>query len=274
MLLNQSSGGEHAPVGRLVTKEERWRAAMARRVRQRDPAYRLHQALASARPRHAPEALDRLLAAFAAADPSVPTRTLCRQHGMHEAVLLGLLSGTARHLVVEPDQLAAARAAQARRQALRTARDREMADVVIATLRAYLAAPPGTALAQVARAQALDPRRLQEIVRRRERGVPDALARAVRDRMCEDIRLRGAALGRKARAADPHLLRWWLTAYSRAGSRLTLTAIATRLSVTQGAISHRLAGTRGRPLPRRLIRACRARARAARLAALRSGGTW
>jgi len=271
-LLNRGPGGEGAPAGRLVSKEERYRAAMARRARQADPAYRLHQALASARPRHAPAALDRLLAAFAAADPGLPTRTLCRRHGMHEAVLLGLLAGTARHLVVDPDLLAAARDAQARRQAIRAAADEARTSAVIATLLAYLAAPAGVGLAAIARARDLDPRRLQEVIRRRECGITDELARNVQARMREDNRIRGTALGRQAPAADAHLLRWWLTAYSRPGSTLTLAAVAARLGVTQSALSHRLAGERGSPLPRALLRACRARARAARRTALRPEG--
>ncbi|WP_458098111.1 hypothetical protein [Roseomonas sp. WA12] len=270
-LLNQGPGGESAPVGRLVSREERYRAAMARRARQADPAYRLHQALASARPRHTPEALNHLLTDIAEADPSLPTCALCRRHGVHEAVLLGLLAGTARHLVVDPERLAAARAAQARRQAVRSAAEEATASAVIATLLNYLAAPAGMGLAEIARIRGLDPRRLQESIRRRRHGISDELAGAVRARMREDNRLRGAALGRKAPAADARLLRWWLTAYSRPGSTLTLATVAARLGVTQGALSHRLAGERGTPLPRALLRACRARARTARLAALRSG---
>lgn len=270
-LLNQSEGGEHAPVGRLVCKEERYRAAMARRARQRDPAYRLHQALASARPRHTPEALDRLLADFATADPAVPTRTLCRRHGMHEAVLLGVLAGTARHLVVDPDLLTAACAAQARRQALRAAKGEAAAASVLATLRAYLASQPGTALADVARAHSLDPRRLQEAVRRREFGIPDNLARAVRARMDEDSRLRCRALAQHARRTDRRLLRRLLTAYARPGSTLTQSGIAARLSITQSAVSRIVAGRKGQPLPRRLLRACLARTRAVRYGAGRSG---
>lgn len=271
-LLNQSKGGEHAPVGRLVSKEERYRAAMARRAHQRDPTYRLHQALASARPRHAPDALDRLLEDFAAADPAVPTCAVCRRHGMHEAVLLGVLAGTARHLVVNPDLLTAARVAQARRQTLRVATGEAVTAQVLVTLRDYLAAPAGTALAVIARAHGLNPKRLWEAVRRRELGIPDDLARAVRARMDEDGRIRGRALGQRAVRIDRRLLRWLLTAYGRPGSALTLSSVAARFGITQSAVSHLIAGRKGSPLPRRLLRACRARARALRYGSGRAGG--
>ena len=103
--------------------------------------------------------------------------------------------------------------------------------------------------------------------------MPSDLANTVRARMREDLRLRGRALGRRAARIDHRLLRVFLTAYSRPGSRLTLAAVAARVGVTQSAISHILAGDKGRPLPRRLLRACRARAARARYGARQGGGT-
>jgi hypothetical protein len=139
-------------------------------------------------------------------------------------------------------------------------------------LRAYLAALPGAALADIAQDQGLGGRCLQEAVRRRERGFPEALACAVCAQMDEDVVLRGRALCHRAACIGRRQLRWLLTAYARPGSLLTLAAIAARLGITQGAVSHLLAGRKGRPLPRQLLRACRARAQAGRRGAYRVGG--
>jgi hypothetical protein len=139
---------------------------------------------------------------------------------------------------------------------------RNHAPAALNALRAYLAALPGAALADIARGHGLDGRCLQEAVRRRERGFPEALACAVCAQMDEDVVLRGRALCHRAIRVDRRQLRWLLTAYARPGSLLTLAAIAARLGITQGAVSHLLAGRKGRPLPRQLLRACRARARA------------
>ena len=131
-------------------------------------------------------------------------------------------------------------------------------------------AVPIAELTSVALTQGLAPRRLQETVRRGGLGIPEALARAVRARMDDDRRLRGRELGRRAACTDRRLLRWLLTAYARPGSGLTQSSIAARLGITQGAVSHLLAGRKGPPLPSRLLRACRARARALRYGAGRS----
>jgi hypothetical protein len=267
-LLNQGPGGESAPAGQLVSPEARERARIARQALQRMPGYRLHQSRVSSLRRHAPAALEALLVAFAAADLRVTMRAICRAHGVSETVLLSLLDGTANALIVNPELLAPARAAQARRLAVRLAEREGASDAVASVLLAYLAAPAGTALADIARKRGLDPKRLQEVVRRRERGVPDDIARAVGARMVEDLRHRMRIRRQEQEASRPGLrqLRWLLTAYSRPGSCLTLQAIATRLGITQGAISHTLAGRRGRPLSRHLLRACRVRARARRAA--------
>jgi hypothetical protein len=192
-LLNQDSGGERTPAGRLVSTEKRRRARLARRGTRRETSCRRNQPLACSRRNHAPAALN--------------------------------------------------------------------------ALRAYLAAPP-----RAARDHGLDGRCLQEAVRGRERGIPEALACAVGARMDEGFRLRDRALGHRATRVDRWQLRWLLTAYARPGSLLTLAAIAARLGITQGAVSHLLAGRKGRPLPRQLLRACRARARAGRHGAYRAGG--
>ncbi|WP_458098449.1 hypothetical protein [Roseomonas sp. WA12] len=263
-LLNQGPGGESAPAGQLVSAEARERARIARQVLQRMPGYRLHQSRVSSLRRHAPAALEALLVAFATADLSVTTRAICGAHGVSETVLLGLLDGTANALIVNHELLAPARAAQARRQAVRLDEREGASNAVASVLLAYLAAPAGTALADIARERGLDPRRVQEVVRRRERGVPDDLARAVRARMDEDLRHRMRIRRHDEEASRPERqqLRWLLTAYARPGSCLTLQAIATQLGITQSAVSHVLAGRRGRPLPRQLLRACRARAKA------------
>jgi hypothetical protein len=149
---------------------------------------------------------------------------------------------------------------------------RNHAPAALDALRAYLAAPPRAALVDIARDQGLDGRCLQEAVRRRERGISEAVACAVRARMDEDVRLRAWVLGHRAAYVNRRQLRWLLTAYARPGSLLTLAAIAARLGITQGAVSHLIAGRKGRPLPRQLLRACRARARAVRHGAYRAGG--
>jgi hypothetical protein len=271
-LLNQGPGGETAPAGRLVPEEERERARVARRAHQRMAGYRRHQSLVSTLRRHAPAALEALLDGFSRAGAEVTMRDLCRGHGVSETVLLSLLDGTANALIVDPEALALARAAQARREALRAANWAKTSAAVASSLRAYLAAPAGTALADIARERGFDAKRLQEIVRRRQQGVPDDLARAVRARMNEDARHRLQARCWETARLRRRELRWLLTAYARPGSVLTLAAIAARLGITQGAVSHALAGRQGRPLPRRLLRACRERARTARYAARRGGG--
>jgi hypothetical protein len=271
-LLNLGPGGERAPAGRLVSAEERERARLARRARQRDAGYRRNQALACSRRRHAPEALEALLKDFATADAALTMVEICERHGLTQGTLLGILQERANGLVVDPGLVGAARAAQTRREALRAEEGARVAAAVAAALCAYLAAPPGTALAGIARDHGLDGRRLQEAVRRRQLGIPDELARAVRARMDEDGRLRARALGRRTARIDRQCLRWLLTAYARPGSRLTLAVIAARLGTTQPALSHIIGGRPGRPLPRRLLRACRARVRAVRLRTGRPGG--
>ena len=270
-LLNQGPGGEHAPVGRLMSEEERERRRVVRRSLQREAGYRRNQALACSRRRHAPDALNALLAHFAVADPVVTMADICSRHGVTEGALRGTLSGKVNGLVVCPALLGAARTTQTRREALRTEQAANASAAVLAALRTYLAAAPGTTLTAVALTQGLAPRRLQETVRRVGLGIPEALARAVRARMDEDRRLRGRELGRRAARVDRRLLRWLLTAYARPGSGLTQSSIAARLGISQGAVSHLLAGRKGLPLPRRLLRACRARARALRYGAGRSG---
>ncbi|MBP0447346.1 hypothetical protein J8J14_21495 [Roseomonas sp. SSH11] len=271
-LLNLGPGGETAPAGRLVPVEERDRARLARRARQRDEGYRRNMSLACSRRRHDPALLHALLADFAAVNPAVPMREVCRRHSTEETHLLGLLAGAHNSLVVDPELLMAARAAQARRIALRTEVGAATAARLAQILRAYLGSRPGSSLAEAARAHGMKGRRLVEMVRRREHGIPDDLARAVQERMAEDARLRGRALGRRSRRVNRRLLRWLLTAYSRPGSLLTLAEIGRRLQVTQGAVSHAIAGKRGQlPLPRRLAAACRTRAYLARLASLRRG---
>lgn len=271
-LLNIGPGGETAPAGRLVPEAQRERARLARRARQRDEGYRRNQSLACSRRRHAPMSLNALVADFATADPREPMTAVCSRHGVPETHLIGILAGTHNTLVLDPNLLAAARAAQVRRAALRQEEEARAAAAVAEALRAYLDAPPGTALADVARSRGMDPKRLQEILRRGEHGIPDGLARAVRARTDDDARLRGRVLGRRARRIDRRRLRWLLTAYSRPGSRLTLAAIAHRLGATQSAISHILAGRKGSLLPRRLAIACRRRAGVARRASLRNRG--
>ncbi|MGK7871350.1 hypothetical protein [Falsiroseomonas sp. E2-1-a20] len=271
-LLNLGPGGESAPAGRLVPDVQRERARLARRARQRDDDYRRNLSAACSRRRHKPASLNALVADFAVADPAVPMTEICRRHGIGETHLIGILAGTHNNLVLEPDLLAAARVAQSRRVALRQAEETRIATAVAEALRAYLAAAPGTALAEVARGRGMDPRRLQEILRRGEHGIADGLARAVQARMAENLRLRGRVLGRRARRIDRRWLRWLLTAYARPGSRLTLVGIAGRLGATQSAISHILAGCKGPPLPRSLAIACRRRAHDARLASLRGRG--
>jgi hypothetical protein len=265
-LLNQGPGGEKAPAGRMVSEEERQRRAVRQRLRQRTLGYRLLQSLACCRRRHQPGAYNALLQDFAAADPGVTALEICRRHGLAETALITLLTGRSNGLVVRADLLALARDAQARRDAARRAKDDRIREVV----EAFLVSPPATALAEIARAHGLDPRRIQECLRRRQRGIPDDLAAAARTRMREDLRLRGRQLGRRSARLDRTQLRWLLTAYSRPGSRLTLAGIASRLGATQAAISHLIAGRAGQPLPRRLVLACKARARAASRAALRA----
>jgi hypothetical protein len=72
---------------------------------------------------------------------------------------------------------------------------------------------------------------------------------------------------------DRKWLRWWLTAYSRPGSYLTIGAVASALGVTQAAISKILGEDRRWPASRkptswRLRQACKVRAGAASRAAL------
>jgi hypothetical protein len=211
-LLNQGSGDERSPTGRLIHPEGGLRTRLARRAEQRETRYRRSQALA------------------------------------------------------------AARAAQVRQNAFRAEEGARAGVAVASALRAYLAASPGAALADIARDHGLDGRSLQEAVRGRERGIPEALACAVRARVNEDVRLCGQALGHRAARVEPRQLRWLMTAYARPGSLLTLTAIAARLGITKGTISHLIAGRKGRPLPRQLLRACRARAQVERRGAFRPRG--
>lgn len=268
-VLNLGEGGETAPLRALVSPEVAERRRVARRARQREAGYRLLQALHPHHRRHEPETLAALLTDLAAADPAVPMKAICRRHGVLESHLHGILAGRSNALVLDPGLLAAARAAQARRIALRAEADAEAAAAVGRVLQAYLRSPSGTSLANVARAHGMQVRRLQDAIRRRARGIPESLARAVRAHMAEGARLRGRTLGRRAGRIDRRQLRVLLTAYTRQGSRLTLSSIAARLGVTQSAVSHIVAGRKGSPLPRSLARACRARARAARLSALR-----
>ncbi|MFC7739501.1 hypothetical protein ACFQX4_28045 [Roseomonas sp. GCM10028921] len=270
-LLNLGPGGETAPAGRLVPAEERERARLARRARQRDEGYRRNMSLACSRRRHDPAVLNALLADLATTDPAVPMTAVCHRHSIEETHLLGLLAGAHNGLVLDPELLLAARVAQAERVALRAEAGAARAAEVTQVLRAYLRSRRGSSLAEAARAHGMAGQRLVEVVRRREHGIPDDLARAVQERMAEDARLRGRALGRRSRRIDRRQLRWLLTAYSRPGSRLTLAEVGHRLRVTQSAISHIIAGRKGPPLPRRLAVACRTRAHLARLASLRGG---
>lgn len=271
-LLNLGPGGETAPAGRLVPEGERERAHLARRARQRDEGYRRNLSLAHPY-RHPVGALEAVLRDFATADLSVTLRTICHRHQIGETIVSGILAGRTNGLVLDPAVLAAARAAQAHRAALRRQADQGAATAIASVLRDYLAGPPGFSLTKAARGRGLDHRRVQEVLRGGERGIPPSFAHAIRVRMDGDARVRGRALGQRAGRIDRRLLRALLTAYSRPGSRLTLAGIAARLGVTQSAISHIVAGRRGRPLPRRLARACRIHVAAVRRAALRSRGS-
>jgi hypothetical protein len=265
-LFNQGPGGEKGPAGRLVPREERQRAALARRQRQRSAAYRAHQALVCSRRRHAPEAYDALLRDFAEAPLHVTALEISRRHGLSETALISLLRDRANGLVVSSDLLSRARDAQARREAARRTESARVRHII----EAYLASPPATALADIARRHGFSPKRIQGCLRRRQHGIPDDLSRAAFARMRQDMCLRAISLGRRQARINRVQLRWLLIAYSRPGSRLTLAAIAERLGATQGAVSHLIAGRGGRPLPRRLVRACKARAAAASRAALRA----
>ncbi|WP_424140354.1 hypothetical protein [Roseomonas chloroacetimidivorans] len=265
-LFNQGPGGEKAPAGRLVSREERQRAALSRRHRQRSAAFRAHQALVSSRRRHAPEVYDALLRDFAEAPLHVTALKISQRHGVSETALITLLRGHANGLVVRSDLLARARDAQTRRKAARRTESARVQQII----EAYLASPPATALADIARADGFSPKRIQGCLRRGQHGIPHDLARAALARMRQDVCLRAISLGRRRARINRVQLRWLLTAYSRPGSRLTLAAIAERLGATQGAVSHFIAGRGGRPLPRRLVRACKARAEAASRAALRA----
>jgi hypothetical protein len=266
-LLNLGPGGETAPVGRLVTAEERERRRLARRTLERDPRYRRLQSRVSSLRRHPPAAYDALLRSFAARGLDETREALCCEHRLPTNALTVLLSGQANGLVVEPDLLARAREVDARLQA-RTAAARGR---MRAAAEACLAAPPERTIAEVAAEHGLSGRRLAEAIRRRQCGIDDALSAAIRARSKARSRSRGRELGRRARRVDWAQLVELLTEYAHGAPGLTLAEIGRKLGVTQSHLSHVICGDKGSPLPRHLAQACRRRARAARLAALRGG---
>jgi hypothetical protein len=266
-LLNIGPGGERAPVGSLVSKEVRERAAATRRLRQRTPAARAHQSRVCCRRKHGPAVYDALLADLLAAGPDTTAAELCRRNALSDGALGALLEGRANRFVVCPDLLALARQAWARRMEQRQAETDRVQDL----LRVYLQVPAGTALTELARAHGLDARSIQQRLQRGGHGLPEDLVREVRARMRAN---RSAWSRRQSRpGVDRKWLRRWLTAYCRPGSRLTLGAIASALGVTQAAISRILGEDRRWPASRkpiswRLRQACKVRAGAAPRAAL------
>jgi hypothetical protein len=207
--------------------------------------------------RHAPRAYDKLLEAFLERGLRDTRERICRDHGLPANAISVLVSGRANGLVVDPDLLRRARAlaAELRRRAEASRRR------VLEAAAAGVAAPAGVTIASVTAAHGIGPRRLAEAIRRRQCGIGDGLARAARARAAAERRRRGRALGERSGRIDRRRLVWLLTAYARGAAGLTLAAIAGRLGVTQARISHILAGRTKRPLSRRLVRSCRARAR-------------